>query len=994
MLEDIKLSLSFLFEPDQLVELRALGRRKGEVRSGYFRNFEHMAGIAEELDKSGEFKGIYVVLNRISPSLYSRSPDTLYPAGSSLKTTGDQDIDRRRWLPVDFDPKRQSGVSSTDEEHGLSIEAAKEARETLTKMGWPDPVLGDSGNGAHLIYTIDLPNDEESRSLVEDCLRAIAELFGTERVDVDTKNFNAARIWKLYGTCARKGENEVGRPWRRSKLLEVPREIETVDKSLMLALARMYQHKRSSDRFVSRSPRRKIDLEKWLSAHGLDVVKIKAAREGGTIYVLETCPFDPSHNDRAAFATQWPSGDVYFKCHHNHCDGRTWRDLLRLYGEEDPDERSQWDIKDENSPAITLEDVTYESDKGTLRFSPKKASQVIVSRFRIITTVDKTIWIYQDGIYVPRGEDLIDQVLDQVAGDLYTISKSRETIKKVQLLTLRDDMVWNPDPFKFGVKNGVIDLQDGSIRPYSPEDYITLRSPLVFDPEAKCREIARFFKTSLGSDHDILTLIDIFVSISCTRAFPYFVSLIGPGSNGKKVLETIMQNYVGFDQVTHVRLDALDGNAFIRGELKDKRVLINTEVSGKKMESHWMKAISSGDRIESDRKNKTRIEFYPFCLIVIDTNDPPKFYDRSHGFNRRFVKLDFPYIFSDNPDPNDPLQKKADPYLEEKLINQEELSGLLNMVIKRAPDVIRTCKIHRGKAGEKLVEEYDMQSHHLSTFVDMFCELVEPGFGVTTPTIPTDVLYEGYEQFCRKINATPQVINLLGSTIHKRFGITSKTVTVGGANKKGFEGVILNGEALKKFMATYGTYSEDDSKKVAEIVKALLPYDEPPAGVIEEPVVEEVTELLIDKIRAEAEMGRPAEASSAEERTAVEPTLEEPPRPALYNCQRCGRETDQLIDFPGGSFCISCAGQLRLDEALRKNRTLDRAGLQKAVRAAAKLCDAEGRPIVPLKIAEEIGTDQIGTIAAILIYDGYQRTDETVDGKNIYRKSLDKNNQT
>jgi P4 family phage/plasmid primase-like protien len=945
MLDEIEKTIATLFEPDQVIEIRTLGRLRSSVRSGYFRDHRLLAANAEELDKSGDSKGIYVVLNEIDESLYSRSPDRITPANIQPNLTLDQDIVRRRWLPVDFDPKRDSKTSSNEEEHQLAIKRAKEVRDTLEDMGWPAPILGDSGNGAHLLWRIDLPNDADSRLLVEDCLRALAEMFGDDKVDVDVKNSNAARIWKLYGTCARKGNNTKDRPWRVSRLVEVPQEIEVVPKELMLALADMHRERKKSERQKANIPRRKIDLEKWLLTHGIDIVRVKEASGGGKIFVLSSCPFNPDHTDRAAFAAQWPDGHLQVKCHHNGCDGKGWRDLVKLYSQAYED-RNEYLVHDESSPAITLDDVTVVENNGKLRFSPMMAADIVIANYRIITTQDMVMWIYQDGIWEPKGELIVDKALVKIAGDYYTIRNSRETIKKIQLLTLRPDMVWNPDPYKFGIKNGVVDLRDGSFLPYSPEDYVTLRSPIVYDPEAKCHEIIKFLRGSLGHEEDLLTVIDLFVALSITKALPYFVSLIGPGSNGKKVLEVLMQNYVGFHQVTHVSLDALDGNAFIRGEIKDKRVMINTEVTGKKMESHRAKAISSGDRMESDRKNSTRIEFTPFCLIVFDTNDPPKFYDRSHGFERRFIKLDFPYIFTDNPKPDDPYQKLADPKLEEKVISQRELSGLLNIVIKRAPDVIETGKIYRRRDGAEIVKEYELQTYSLSKFVDMFLELSDD-----RRFMPTETLYEAYVRFCRKINITPHVINLLGSQIHKRFLITSRDGKVGKAAKKGFDGITLNSEALDDFLENFGVEPEEkEAERVSEIIAKLVPsYDEPP---VEKPVA--------------ASNGTTA--------------------PMGYRCQMCNRIVEQLIDFPGGSFCLACAANMKAQDAQRR-KPRDRYLIQRDVRTMVKQLEAESKEIVPTKIGEALDIDP-GVVLMVVRDDGFVRTDDVNDdGLDIYRRA-------
>ena len=41
------------------------------------------------------------------------------------------------------------------------ISAACGAWDDLWGAGFPDPVVGDSGNGTHLLYPVDLPNDSD-----------------------------------------------------------------------------------------------------------------------------------------------------------------------------------------------------------------------------------------------------------------------------------------------------------------------------------------------------------------------------------------------------------------------------------------------------------------------------------------------------------------------------------------------------------------------------------------------------------------------------------------------------------------------------------------------------------------------------------------------------------------------------------------------------------------------------------------------------------------
>jgi len=217
---EIRRAIEALFEPGDVVELRALKDRT--TASGYFDEHEELAEQAASLDGRGF--AVYVTLNPPKPALLSRAHNRLKHHPKA--TTSDADILRRRWLPVDFDPVRPADVSSTDEEKRAALLRAREVRDHLRDQGWPEPILGDSGNGAHLLYRVDLPNDRESQELVKGILEALAFRFSDEVVMVDTSPCNAARIWKCYGTVARKGDNTEVRPHRTSRLLKVPDKAE------------------------------------------------------------------------------------------------------------------------------------------------------------------------------------------------------------------------------------------------------------------------------------------------------------------------------------------------------------------------------------------------------------------------------------------------------------------------------------------------------------------------------------------------------------------------------------------------------------------------------------------------------------------------------------------------------------------------------------------------------------------------------------------------
>jgi hypothetical protein len=325
MNEEIRRTLEVLTVPGQVVELRALSDR---VSSGYFDDRGELARIAGILDNQGA-GGVYITLNPVSPALLSRRANRIKQRLTQYdQTTADGNIVSRRWFPVDIDPVRPSGISSSDEEHEAAMRKADEIAAFLRGLGFPDPVHADSGNGAHLLCRIDLPNDTASGDLVSACLSSLDLRFSDETCRVDTANANAARIWKLYGTVSRKGDSTPARPHRRSKILSAPGDIIPVSPALLARLASLYPQEAKHE--PGQKGRDRIDLRSWLGLH------LPGYREkpylGGTLFVLDSCPFSSSHRD-GAYAIQFRNGAIYAGCHHDSCGGgiQRWQELRDRY---------------------------------------------------------------------------------------------------------------------------------------------------------------------------------------------------------------------------------------------------------------------------------------------------------------------------------------------------------------------------------------------------------------------------------------------------------------------------------------------------------------------------------------------------------------------------------------------------------------------------------------------------------------------------------------
>lgn len=217
--EDIAGWLRLFVADDQVTELRALGM-VDEVWAGWYRGKDAADLAAVALKLEAQARGIYFIPNPL------RNPKLEIGVTEIRRHTATDDaIEARRWLLVDVDATRfgldgkplpDNKCPTTEAEKEAAWQVLSRSKGALEAFGLTHAVVGDSGNGWHLCYPIELPNDDASRQLCRTVLAALQDRGGDERAQIDLKTFNASRIWKLYGTRPQKGAESEGRTHRYS----------------------------------------------------------------------------------------------------------------------------------------------------------------------------------------------------------------------------------------------------------------------------------------------------------------------------------------------------------------------------------------------------------------------------------------------------------------------------------------------------------------------------------------------------------------------------------------------------------------------------------------------------------------------------------------------------------------------------------------------------------------------------------------------------------
>lgn len=311
-----------LHRGDGIIEARILPHDdSARPLGGFFKTPERLADALACMNGKLSNASVYVTLNPVKRSLLARAKNRFVRATSGGQAK-DGDILKRAWFAIDVDPVRPKNLPASDDELRAAIAKRDAIVRWLQTRGWPACVKNTSGNGAHALFPVDLPNTKEIATTFKRALKALDAQFSDARVKVDTSVSNASRIWRLYGTVNRKGTASKQRPHRRAVIEVLPKLYANVSREQLDALAGLVAKPVG---MPGRAPTL-LDAFKRKGMYirdlgdGRHAVRCPWADEHTTDSTdTETVLFDPSAGN---------GGRGGFKCQHDHCGDRGIADVL------------------------------------------------------------------------------------------------------------------------------------------------------------------------------------------------------------------------------------------------------------------------------------------------------------------------------------------------------------------------------------------------------------------------------------------------------------------------------------------------------------------------------------------------------------------------------------------------------------------------------------------------------------------------------------------
>ncbi len=262
--------------------------------------------------------------------------------------------------------------------------------------------------------------------------------------------------------------------------------------------------------------------------------------------------------------------------------------------------------------------------------------------------------------------------------------------------------------------------------------------PISYNPKSKCDLFESWLKEILW-DEDIQTCQEWFGFMLYRRyQEKTALVLIGPKNSGKTVLLTVMEKFLGSQNVSSVDFHDIINNRFASNNLAGMLLNINDELDAADLKSTVMfKRLLGRSLIPAEAKNQTPYKFINYAKLVFATNKMPlpKVVDDPSSYYDKFITFEFDNVFNKD-------DKSTDKSLDIKLTSENELSGILNWALVGFRRLMKNNKFSKIQHWEDIEKIMKRSGNTISSFESQCCEKSEGNL------VSKDEMYKAYCKFC------------------------------------------------------------------------------------------------------------------------------------------------------------------------------------------------------------------------------------------------------
>ena len=267
-------------------------------------------------------------------------------------------------------------------------------------------------------------------------------------------------------------------------------------------------------------------------------------------------------------------------------------------------------------------------------------------------------------------------------------------------------------PDLLAVRNGVVELRTGELKPHNARLLLTKRVDIAYNPEARAWRWERFLTEVFEPHPELVPYMQRLLGYGITgRTSEQIVALlVGKGANGKSVLTDTLAAL--FDEIT-VTTPFSTFEARPAGSIPSdiaalagaRLVMASEGEAGAPMAEATLKRITGGDRITARFLHRDFFTYTPQFLLCLATNFDPNVKSADHGLWRRLKKIPFDRTFG---------KDEQDPHLSQKL--RKEAEGILAFIVKGA-QLWYESGLQEPESVRASTEQYKLNSDPLSEFL-------------------------------------------------------------------------------------------------------------------------------------------------------------------------------------------------------------------------------------------------------------------------------------
>ena len=302
------------------------------------------------------------------------------------------------------------------------------------------------------------------------------------------------------------------------------------------------------------------------------------------------------------------------------------------------------------------------------------------------------MWIYNDGIYIPHAINYIEKFLKKTLKSYYDKNialKVCEHLAASNYIT-PSDFFADEDIRYICVQNGVLDIFEKKLIPFTPKLKFFNKLPIIFDSSKTCETTMKHFQTILRHEH--LSVMQELYGYFLYRDYKFENAFLfyGDGGNGKsKTIEQI-KAFIGIDNTCNLSLGNIQKQPFLTCQLHKKLANLGAELGQADIkETDLFKDLTGHDLLTANRKFKEPISFTSYAKMVFAVNKLPHIDDNTDGFWRRWIPIGFNVCFLSQNRFDKlktdgkllPKYRVADTDMTTKLTTPDELSGVLNWAL-------------------------------------------------------------------------------------------------------------------------------------------------------------------------------------------------------------------------------------------------------------------------------------------------------------------------